>query len=262
MNPCYVWDFTLPADAITKDELIDTLRPLCKEWTFQLEMGSKTGYRHFQGRISLKEKQRLTGLKKSFPAATHLSVTSKDGCKDYDYVSKENTRIEGPWTSWDAPVPRQIQGITLRPWQQQVVDSAMTFDARSIDVIIDTEGCLGKSTLKTFVGVHKHGKAIPFCNDYKDMLRMVYDMPKQRLYIIDMPRSISKDRLNQFWSAIETIKDGYAYDDRYHFKDCYFDAPRIWVFTNTMPEASMLSRDRWNFWEIPNPRGNLQALAL
>lgn len=82
------------------------------------------------------------------------------------------------------------------------------------------------------------------------MMRMVMDTKKMRIYIIDLPRAMKKEHLFQFFSGIETLKDGYAYDDRYKFKEEYFDSPNIWVFMNIIPEESYLSTDRWKIWRI------------
>jgi hypothetical protein len=68
--------------------------------------------------------------------------------------------------------------------------------------------------------------------------------------MIDMPRAIKKDKLNGFYSAIESLKDGYAFDDRYKFVEKIFDSPCIWVFTNTYPDTDLLSEDRWKFWHV------------
>jgi hypothetical protein len=54
----------------------------------------------------------------------------------------------------------------------------------------------------------------------------------------------------QFYSAVETIKDGYAYDDRYSFKEKVFDCPNIWIFCNVLPDLNLLSMDRWKIWDI------------
>jgi len=51
-------------------------------------------------------------------------------------------------------------------------------------------------------------------------------------------------------AAIEEIKNGYAYDDRYRFQEAMFEPPHVWVFTNTMPDTKLLSLDRWKFWTI------------
>jgi hypothetical protein len=79
---------------------------------------------------------------------------------------------------------------------------------------------------------------------------MVCDMPKAKCYMFDMPRSMNKDRLFQFYAAVGTIKDGYTYDDRYSFKESVFDCPVIWIFMNKAPNMNLLSPDRWNLWQV------------
>lgn len=238
---------------------IDWCKEWGKAWTFQKEKGA-TGYLHYQGIISLKIRRTEAAAKKVIAETSRLpeyfaavsNPNLKAGTESF-YVSKPETRIEGPWTDKDEQVyvPRHVREMTtLRPWQQSIVDSATKYDPRWIDVIVDTQGNRGKSSLCAYLRVHKLGTGIPFINDYKDLMRIVMDMPKRPLYIIDMPRAINKEKLNQLWSGIETIKSGYAYDDRYHFKEADFDRPRIWVFTNVQPDTSSLSEDMWRFWKI------------
>jgi Putative viral replication protein len=251
--PCCVWDFTVGAEFTSQEALRALLKNHGKKWAFQLEEGSNSGYKHYQGRVSLQTKMRLKQVKVVFGInEIHWSVTSNANRDNLFYVTKENTRIEGPWKDTDVVeyIPRQIRGITLKPWQQAIVESAKEWDTRHINIIHDTQGNIGKTTIKTYVRAHGIGRFIPFVNDYKDMMRIIMDCPKMPLYIIDIPRAIQKDRLFQFYAGIETLKDGYAYDDRYHFKDELFDCPVIWVFTNVRPEQSMLSADRWRFWGV------------
>lgn len=252
-SPVCVWDFTIPREAINLALLHQYIVEHCKKWSYQIERGS-TGYEHYQGRISTKEKWRLRQIVAAFKTPQiHWSITSGENRDNDFYTTKTEGRIEGPWRDTDAApqyIPRQIRDVTMRPWQQQVIDSADVFDTRHINIIHDSTGNVGKTTLKTYVRCHGIGRFIPFVNDYKDMMRIVMDCPKEKLYIIDIPRAIQKDRLFQFYAGIETLKDGYAYDDRYHFKDECFDCPVIWVFTNVMPERHLLSADRWRFWRI------------
>jgi len=91
---------------------------------------------------------------------------------------------------------------------------------------------------------------MPFCNDYKDIMRMAYDIGPKKAYIVDMPRAINKEKLYQFFSGIETLKSGYCYDDRYKFNRRLFDRPRICIFTNVMPDLTLLSKDMWKLWTI------------
>lgn len=264
---CYHYDWTLPRDDWSHTEIIKLIHPkYVKKYTFQLEKGD-SGYEHFQGRLSLIKKRRLTEacklLKEVLPKI-HLSVTSNNGLEDNFYVLKEDTKLEGAWSDTDPKpqfIPRQIREITkLKPWQQTVVDLSSEWNTRNINIILDTAGNIGKSILSTYMGVYGHGRQLPYCNDYKDIMRMVMDIPTSRCYLIDMPRAINKEKLFQMYGAIETVKSGYAYDDRYSFRDKYFDCPNIWVFTNTVPDFGLLSIDRWKLWEVKND--TLKEMAI
>lgn len=79
---------------------------------------------------------------------------------------------------------------------------------------------------------------------------MVCDMPTSTCYLIDLPRAMKKTNMVGLFSAIEEIKSGYAYDDRYKFVEKFFDCPNIWVFTNYIPDSEYLSADRWKIWQI------------
>lgn len=257
----YCWDFTLHLnESLGKNDFLKVkkqLNEICKAGNFQLEEGEKTGKLHFQGRISLKQKRRKTEIIKlatlTFLRGIHWSPTSNENKGNFDYVTKEFTRVAGPWDlkKKDDYIPRQVREITeLRPFQQHIVKDADVWDTRHINVVYNPEGCIGKSRLKLWLRCYKIGRTIPPVNDYKDMMRMVMDMPTSRLYLIDMPKAYKKDKLGGLYSAIETIKDGYAWDDRYAFKDKVFDCPNIWVFTNTLPDFDLLSKDRWLIWSV------------
>lgn len=252
-TPVSCFDFTAGTDYITKDKLIEWLKTYCKKWCFQEEIGD-SGFRHFQGRVSLRTKKRLSSLINISPAnQIHWSITSKGATGNNLYVTKEDTRVDGPWSDKDVPlyIPRQIREIKVwRPWQQAVLEKSKIWDTRTIDCIIDKVGNIGKSVLVTYMGVHKLACQIPFANDYKDVLSGVMDRPKRGCYLVDMPRALKKEKLFQLYSALESIKSGYAFDPRYSFKEEYFDSPNIWVFTNNAPDTNLLSRDRWRFWEI------------
>lgn len=261
----YCWDFTLNfiqkgyeiwknCDAM---KVLKQLKELCKLGNFQIEKGLKKGKLHFQGRVSTKKKYRFSEIKKvatkTFLTGIHWSPTSNSCKGNFDYVTKDFTRIDGPWNVKDKIqyIPRQIREIEeLRPFQKHIIRDAGVWDTRHVNLVYNPEGCVGKSILKGWLRAHNIGRPLPPVNDYKDMMRMVCDMPTSKLYLIDMPKAMKKDRLGGLYSAIETIKDGYAWDDRYNFTEKIFDCPNIWVFTNTMPDLEMLSQDRWVIWSI------------
>jgi len=244
------WDFTL-GKSFVDDEviLIDNIRKVAKHYCFKLEMG-EGGYIHYQGRLSLKVKSRHPDI--GFREC-NWSPTS---CKNVDnnfYIEKEETSIgEIISDKTYSYIPKQIRGIVLHPWQKAIVDDRLVWNTRTINCVYCKTGNIGKSILTSYVGCHKLGRALPMMDSYKDLMRMVMDTPKSQLYLVDFPRSLSKVACAGFWSAIETIKNGYAYDDRYSFREEYFDSPNIWVFLNTLPDLSVLSTDRWRFWVVDN----------
>lgn len=249
-----VWDFTIKYENNDQIGAVkDFLKEIGKKWSFQHERG-ETGYEHLQGRVSLKVRSRKSPF---FPNA-HWSVTSSENRDNMFYVTKPDTRINGPWSDKDSYIPRQVRDISLYPWQQQILDDANNWDTRTINCVVCPQGNIGKSTLTVYAGSRGLARSLPMMDSYKDLMRMVMDTPKSRLYLIDFPRSMNKLTCAAFWSAIETIKNGYAYDDRYNFREEYFDCPNIWVFCNSTPDTIYLSKDRWVFWEVVE--GQLQAL--
>lgn len=257
-NAISVYDFRYTAGDYTNTDIISFIKKYAKKFVFQQEKGD-TGYMHYQGRLSLIKKRRVGEIKKiwhesGIPMPQYLEPTiSAEHKKSAFYQMKEDTRVSGPWTDEDEEtyIPRQVREInTLRPFQQTIVDKVNEWDKRTINIIYCEHGNMGKSALVGYLRAYKLARALPPVNDYKDLLRMVCDLPTSRCYIFDMPRSLNKDRLYQFFSAVETIKDGYAYDDRYNFREKVFDCPNIWIFTNTFPDFNMLSLDRWKLWTI------------
>ena len=259
-SPIYIFDFTTSAkDHPDGKEIKGWCKKLCKKYTVQGETGD-TGYKHWQGRISLIKKRRLNDLIKISKDMevfqdTHFSITSKGGKGDLFYVMKEDTYDEqmGRFSDTDIEkyIPRQFREIKeLYPWQQYIFEHWDDWDTRTINILVDKEGCKGKSTIAGYMEVHERGFSMPACNDIKDLMRIAYDMPSQRCYLIDFPRAMNKDKLFQFYSGIECLKNGKVYDDRYHYKQRWMDCPNIWIFTNKRPDLGLMSMDRWKIWRI------------
>lgn len=249
-----VYDFTIH-EVRPAEELRELLKEHCKKYCFQLEEGEKTHKQHYQGRISLKTKKRLPAAAKIFAGwKAHLSPTSKENRDNNFYVCKEDTRIAGPFTDEnEVYVPRDVRGIQkLYPWQEKLRDELLVYDTRKVDIVYDTIGNNGKTTFARYMMLYHDAELLPFCNEYKDIMRMTYDVEAKKIYLIDAPRAIDKEKLKQFYSACETIKTGFAYDDRNKYKRRLFDPPRVCIFTNKLPKGSYLSEDRWNYWQIIN----------
>lgn len=249
-NAVYFWDFTCWVDkGWTVEKVMGHCKEIAKQWVFQLERAPTTGKLHYQGRVNLKVK-----VRNLFWEDGHASVTSTEGSKSFNYVMKEETRVDGPWKDKDTPMFKQsrIDGITLRPWQKRIENETGIQKDRVVDIIFDPEGGIGKSTLVAFLCYYKKWRRIPMLSGMgaKDLMQLVMCMPKCGAYCVDMPRALNQAKQIEFFEAIEMIKDGYAFDTRYEFNDEWFECPRIFLFMNIIPDLSLLSRDRWRIWKI------------
>lgn len=253
---------TLP---IEPAEMVIRLSRLGKKFVFQKEKGEKTGYLHWQGRVSLWKRTTLKNAKKLF--LDQLAITkdyyfrstaenARNSGNGFNYVMKAQTRLAGPWTEKDKVpyIPRQYRK-TLRPWQQTVINSASIFDERSIDVIVDINGGIGKSIC---MGIAKLRYGWEIVNPFDEGRRIIENtcsMLVQRdnktpNFIMDVPRALDNNKKAAVFAALEQLKSGIVSDSRNNSKEFAYDTPRIWVFTNNNIPTSYFSKDRWRFWKI------------
>jgi hypothetical protein len=239
----------------------------CKKWCFQKEMGSKTKRLHWQGRFSLKVKRRIQDIPN--PLKLHFSVTSNENKTNDFYVMKEDTRLEGPFSSEDEEVyiPRQYRNIELRPWQKLLLEKSKSFNDRRINLVYDPQGNKGKSLIAHWARLHLDGVVIPPINDGERLVASACNICMARgkrqnsPMFIDLPRAMGKERLYGIYTSIEQIKTGWLYDLRNKFKDFDIDSPSLWVFSNKMPENGVLSADRWNVWQITDDLNELLPVS-
>lgn len=260
MAECYCWDFTLKFGEQNIKLLKDNLKYNCKKWAFQLEEG-ESGYKHWQGRFSLRKKKSLSSLTKlfkSFPSweGVHFSPTAGSNTKNFNYVMKDDTRISGPYCDTDEEdiIPtRQMELFNsweLYPYQKKLKCMAEEFDLRTIDFIYDQDGNIGKSLFSEYMEGLKLAEEVPPYRLMDDIFQWVHSRPIRPCYIFDMPRGMKKDKLADFYSGIEVIKNGVAYDKRYSARKIRFDRPRIFIFSNCLPQFDLMSKDRWKVWTV------------
>ena len=262
-GPICVWDITIPMDKTDIGALKGMCGELCKKWCFQLEKGKTTGYLHWQCRVSLHDKLRKDQMiQTDLGSIGNCRPTSKPGALNanfYNYCTKDMTREEGPWTDKDVEKHKtkqlaMFESFELYDWQKSVVDMSTQFCMRSIDIIYDMEGNIGKSIFGEWMEFVDLAEEIPPYRLMDDIFAWVYGMTKRPCYFVDLPRGMKKDKLADFYSGIEVIKNGVAYDKRYRSKKDRFDRPRIFVFTNELPNFALMSKDRWNVWVVKDKK--------
>jgi len=257
-----VWDFTF---FTTEDEIVvaSALRSDAQHWEFSEEACPTSGRRHYQGRVVMAKKVRMGGLKQHFPALekAHWSLTSGINAKNFTYTHKNYTHLRGPWTDKD-PNPQEktddvriIEQYGLWPWQAAIYASCeaqkerKTRDRRSINFLIDRTGNTGKGTFKVYMAYHRYAKIMrPFAN-VKDFMGFAIDN-QHHAYICDIPRTVDQKKLREFYSGLETIKDGVVDDSRFKHRQLIMERPCIWVFSNQDPDMKALSADRYKCWVI------------
>nr|WAE42922.1 MAG: replication associated protein [Cressdnaviricota sp.] len=276
-NPLYNWHLTISMSGtdgspyMTLEEVKAMLIKWCKKWEFQGEISKPTeahpdGYKHWQCSFSLIKKKRLSELKEVMTG--HLSPTSNKG-KQFKYCLKEDTRIPGigPYTDEkpDGPpvMPWNLE-VKLHPWQQEIYDKCKIpcKEARIINVLIDEEGCKGKSTLCRKILWDKHGTFVPKMETAKDMSNFIASSTSSRYcFMVDIPRMTDPKKMNAIWDAVEQIKDGLVWDWRYKSKVIQFPPPHVWVFLNHKPDFGNrgTSINRWKFWNVNNQNNLIEV---
>lgn len=260
-SPCVTWDVTLNKgdndELPTPSAVAHHLNEVADKWCFQKEIG-KEGRLHYQIRIKFRpdekkrEMQAIRALIFGPLKGGHVTRTSKECVNDMSYVKKVETRVEGPWTSNDKVIkdPGWI-ATELRPWQQRIVDIINTKpDDRTIHLIVDTEGCIGKSTLVRYLCHHNLADVISdLITGPKDISRHVagsrayVGITVKNAYVLDIPKDNRNTR--EIWHCLESVKNGMARDDRYtHRKIDPFPHPHIFVFTNTRPPPEVYTKKR------------------
>lgn len=257
MNAVCGYDFRYNGVDTTPEEIISYLSGIAKKYTFQKEQGD-SGYIHYQGRLSLIKKRRKMEALKLFKVAPNYfepTLNTEYVSGDSFYQMKEDTRIDGPWRDNDEVLVlttqlKMFQKYELYPYQKDLLEKATKFCMRTIDLVYDPNGNIGKSIFSEFMEYQGLAEEIPPYRLMDDIFSWVASRPVKKCYIIDMPRGMKKDKLGDFYSGIEVIKNGVAYDKRYAAKKIRFDRPRVFVFTNGLPEFSLMSKDRWNVWTV------------
>lgn len=240
------------------------LPAVAKAWVFQLESCPTTGRLHLQGRISFKTpaRAREVGRRLGCPGA-HASPEHDTVAGEF-YSTKAETRRAGPWSNKDvrAAPPLQIARIrSLRRWQAEVRLLMRTFDDRVVECIVNPVGGCGKSALAGILESLGECSALPTTGSAKDLIRMAFGLwecgKPCGAFVLDFPRATiggqghaAREREREWYAAIECIKTGRLYDERYKFRSAYINCPSVWVFTNAEPDYTLLSADRWRVWNI------------
>lgn len=257
----YRWVFTLmEQDGVVelnesfRERFKKLLAEHAKKWVFQKESAPSTGTLHYQGRLSLKTKMSKATIVQSIGNEFNIHWASeKDESLSNFYCTKEDSRVDGPWSNKDVAsyVPRKIRDLELRGWQKNLAHDLEDYDDdRSIHFVLDTVGGIGKSTFCKYLACRCGAIVLPGTISTADNLMKLaatsVGHKKERItFLLDLPRSIKKDAWPEWLSALEQLKNGHIVDWRYQGINTWIEPPTIAVFTNSLPATELLTHDRW-----------------
>lgn len=250
-------DFTARAPA-----LASWLRSLHTNYIFQLERGTENKRLHYQGYIHFPKGSKMrpsqvgSAAEPLFhgfhvrPASTAGIVASKT------YSMKSDTRVLGPWSDKDHRALSHDEleelglNIKLRPFQEQICSALETksVDDRSVNVLYDQDGSMGKSKIARWL--HAHGLAVHLAGHHKtgDLLTAAFEHPA-KAYIFDLFRTKAADvHSHDLWAAIEGIRMGSFLAPKWHSTPVCRPNSHVWVFANVLPPLKCLSYNRWHVW--------------
>lgn len=143
----------------------------------------------------------------------------------------------------------------LWEWQEDVKQRCMAeSDDRIVNYIIDFKGKMGKSKFCKYMCYHHGALMLPWGRT-GDILNLVVKKGPKQIYLFDLSRSKPKDwASDDISAAIEQIKNGHIVNLKYETDDFMMCPPHVWCFSNSIPNISSMSADRWKFWEITGLR--------
>lgn len=288
-TPAFVfWKFRVSAcskegSELRGEDILAGLVGIAKEYAFQLEEG-EGGYKHWQGHLRLVKRARKFHLmnllvKNGIPAPNYLEKTSSNAMGSWFYELKLDSRVPGSpqFTDKDQDhfVPDHLRGYIekcadgtwdmhrLYDYQKEIFSCSfrpVSESTRYVHVIYDPVGCRGKSVIAGLCALYGRGVMLPPMNGGRDggnkeLMQTLLQICKSKgmrspnPILIDMPRGNQEEPWGVY-SAIEQIKNGWLYDCRYTWTEYWINRPEVYVFTNALPSATLLSRDRWRCYGI------------
>jgi len=235
----------------------------CKKFIYQLEDSGDDEKHHFhyQGYGSLLKRRRPCEIKtvaiqnNGLLNGVEIGVASTAGIDALNkYAMKSDTRVFGPWS--DNKSYRGQDIITnLWPWQQEVKDlCSREPDNRTVNVVIDEKGNVGKSAFCKHMAWHSDALVLGW-GKTGDLLNLVSKNQNKDVYIFDLSRSKPQDwAKDDIPAAMEGIKNGMFMNTKYETCQVLMKVPHVWVFTNARPNISSMSVDRWKLWSISESR--------
>lgn len=239
-NQLYCWTFTLfpDEDGEPRIEVLHTLlKTISKKFIVQMEMTPTTQKLHYQGVVSLKQKEYFNTMRNLLGHSTHIEPCI-NWWKSVIYCSKTESRAAGPWNE-SSILLKVVEPI--KTWQLELIQMLkQPPDNRTIIWRWETTGGVGKTQFCKWLCINMGAQMFPGgrSGDIAYALKT-----ETRIVIFDYPRE-KQDFVN--YNIIEQIKNGAVFSSKYESNMLLFNPPHLLCFANFEPHYEALSHDRWN----------------
>lgn len=224
------------------------------------------GTPHLQGYVRFKNQVKFSTVRNMVNGG-HFEMAKGSDDDNYTYCSKDNdfvTNMEPPrkkLTADDmiAEVKAKYTEVQWRDWQTDllsIIESEKEeTDERSIHWVWETTGSVGKTYLCRYLACEPDtiicsGKASDVFNQILTMIEKVGMKPA--LIVADIPRYAAN---YVSYQALEKCKDACVFSGKYEGGKCVWTpCPIVVCFSNSPPDRSQMSADRWNVYQIKDQK--------
>lgn len=223
--------------------ILKKLNSICKYFIFSLEKVSRY---HLQGYIELKEKIRITGLKRIFDDKTHWEKSKGSKTDNYLYCTKDAIKV---WEKKDDDYTDEELGILketdLFDWQKDIIDIVSNKPEKRHIYWYYSKlyGGIGKSEFCKYL-IRKYNAHL-IGGDKKDIMTQILGSKGEKrisnLYVYN----IAKACKGLSYTALEDIKDGLITSTKYEGCSKVIPIPHIIVFSNFEPDYKKMMPDRF-----------------
>lgn len=235
------------------DCMINGTIEFCKksgQYLFEKEIGTN-GTPHLQGFLYCKNPISFNTVKKNLPTA-HIEKMKGSLKQNIAYCTKD-AGDDNVFTNIKlrSPIKNPLKNVKLHNWQNDILELIKTEpDNRTINWYVDYVGNLGKTTLAKHICLTYADETLYVSGKNNDIKYGVSEFIKRndlRVCIFDFTRTLEKFIS---YEAIESVKNGIFFNNKYESKMCIFNSPHIICFSNFYPDVDKLSADRWNIVEL------------
>lgn len=151
---------------------------------------------------------------------------------------------------WLSSLPRPVAPLVLdlRPWQSALAAKLEgPVHSRQIYWVYDPSGAAGKSTFISWYVRQAAGTAVALSGKVNDMA-YVYDA--QRVVFFDISRA-GAEHSDHLYTFAEQLKNGQFMSGKYQPVVKMFDPPHVVFFSNSEPNYTKWSKDRYVVYAFP-----------